>query len=122
MALIELLQRAQSRASGAYHSNAFTHERRSQWVGHVAPQVGSRACSARPVCWLEFRVSGVAACGERRHVDQAFLVKLLELFDSEDSRERDYLKTVMHRIYGKFMMHRRGGCARARAGLPAKPY
>ncbi|MGH0177109.1 UNVERIFIED_CONTAM: hypothetical protein FKN15_007351 [Acipenser sinensis] len=28
---------------------------------------------------------------------------LLELFDSEDPRERDYLKTVLHRIYGKFL-------------------
>ena len=28
---------------------------------------------------------------------------MLELFDSEDPRERDYLKTILHRIYGKFM-------------------
>lgn len=28
------------------------------------------------------------------------------LFDSEDPRERDYLKTILHRIYGKFMSHR----------------
>jgi len=27
----------------------------------------------------------------------------LELFDSEDPRERDFLKTVLHRIYGKFL-------------------
>lgn len=47
----------------------------------------------------------------RRHVDQAFVVKILELFDSEDPRERDYLKTVLHRIYGKFMMHRCGLCS-----------
>ena len=25
---------------------------------------------------------------------------------SEDPRERDYLKTILHRIYGKFMAHR----------------
>lgn len=25
---------------------------------------------------------------------------------SEDPRERDYLKTILHRVYGKFMMHR----------------
>lgn len=25
---------------------------------------------------------------------------------SEDPRERDYLKTILHRIYGKFMNHR----------------
>merc|ERR1740138_1375289 len=30
-------------------------------------------------------------------------MKLLELFDSEDPRERDYLKTILHRVYGKFM-------------------
>lgn len=32
-----------------------------------------------------------------------FFVQLLELFDSEDPRERDFLKTVLHRIYGKFL-------------------
>ena len=31
------------------------------------------------------------------------LLQLLELFDSEDPRERDFLKTVLHRIYGKFL-------------------
>lgn len=30
-------------------------------------------------------------------------LKLLELFDSEDPRERDFLKTILHRIYGKFL-------------------
>lgn len=35
-----------------------------------------------------------------------FVLRLLELFDSEDPRERDYLKTILHRIYGKFMVHR----------------
>jgi len=30
-------------------------------------------------------------------------LQLLELFDSEDPRERDFLKTVLHRIYGKFL-------------------
>lgn len=32
-----------------------------------------------------------------------FFLQLLELFDSEDPRERDFLKTVLHRIYGKFL-------------------
>ena len=31
---------------------------------------------------------------------------MLDLFDSEDPRERDYLKTILHRIYGKFMVLR----------------
>jgi len=39
----------------------------------------------------------------KRFVDQNFLLKLLELFDSEDPRERDYLKAILYRIYGKFM-------------------
>lgn len=29
--------------------------------------------------------------------------QLLDLFDSEDPRERDFLKTILHRIYGKFL-------------------
>jgi hypothetical protein len=28
---------------------------------------------------------------------------MLDLFDSEDPRERDYLKTTLHRVYGKFL-------------------
>ena len=39
----------------------------------------------------------------KRFVDANFVMKLLELFDSEDPRERDYLKTILHRVYGKFM-------------------
>eukprot|EP00803_Ostreobium_quekettii_P007033 evm.model.scf_2990.3 EVM.evm.TU.scf_2990.3 scf_2990:13620-17505(-) len=42
----------------------------------------------------------------KKHIDHEFILKLLELFDSEDPRERDYLKTILHRIYGKFMVHR----------------
>lgn len=42
----------------------------------------------------------------KRYIDHSFVLRLLDLFDSEDSRERDYLKTVLHRIYGKFMVHR----------------
>lgn len=39
----------------------------------------------------------------RKYVDQAFVSQLLALFDSEDPRERDFLKTTLHRIYGKFL-------------------
>ncbi|XP_057445679.1 serine/threonine protein phosphatase 2A 59 kDa regulatory subunit B' zeta isoform-like isoform X2 [Lotus japonicus] len=42
----------------------------------------------------------------KRYIDYSFVLKLLDLFDSEDQRERDYLKTILHRIYGKFMVHR----------------
>ncbi|XP_075530196.1 protein phosphatase regulatory B subunit well-rounded isoform X3 [Dermacentor variabilis] len=39
----------------------------------------------------------------KRHLDQRFVLQLLDLFDSEDPRERDFLKTTLHRIYGKFL-------------------
>ncbi|CAA6664169.1 unnamed protein product [Spirodela intermedia] len=42
----------------------------------------------------------------KRHIDHSFVLQLLDLFDSEDPREREYLKTILHRIYGKFMVHR----------------
>ena len=38
-----------------------------------------------------------------RSLDNLFIQKMIELFDSEDPRERDYLKTILHRIYGKYM-------------------
>ncbi|KAF0914869.1 hypothetical protein E2562_032790 [Oryza meyeriana var. granulata] len=43
----------------------------------------------------------------KRYVDHGFIIKLLDLFDSEDPREREYLKTILHRIYGKFMVAER---------------
>jgi serine/threonine-protein phosphatase 2A regulatory subunit B' len=39
----------------------------------------------------------------KNYIDTKFVLRLLELFDSEDPRERDYLKTTLHRIYGKFL-------------------
>ncbi|KAE9587805.1 putative protein phosphatase 2A, regulatory B subunit, B56 [Lupinus albus] len=42
----------------------------------------------------------------KRFIDQSFVLRLLDLFDSEDPREREYLKMTLHRIYGKFMAHR----------------
>ncbi|KAJ1919643.1 serine/threonine-protein phosphatase 2A 56 kDa regulatory subunit delta isoform, partial [Tieghemiomyces parasiticus] len=43
--------------------------------------------------------SGIA----RNYIDQKFIQELLQLFDSEDPREREYLKTTLHRMYGKFL-------------------
>ncbi|KAJ6674656.1 SERINE/THREONINE PROTEIN PHOSPHATASE 2A PP2A REGULATORY SUBUNIT B [Salix viminalis] len=37
----------------------------------------------------------------KRYIDHSFVLRLLDLFDSEDQREREYLKTILHRIYGK---------------------
>ncbi|KAG6412723.1 hypothetical protein SASPL_125415 [Salvia splendens] len=42
----------------------------------------------------------------KKYLDHSFVLKLLDLFDSEDMREREYLKTILHRIYGRFMVHR----------------
>ncbi|KAL9266400.1 Serine/threonine protein phosphatase 2A 57 kDa regulatory subunit B' beta isoform-like protein [Drosera capensis] len=42
----------------------------------------------------------------KRYLDHVFVLKLLDLFDSEDPRERQYVKTIVHRIYMKFMVHR----------------
>ncbi|KAL7086686.1 hypothetical protein ACP275_13G015900 [Erythranthe tilingii] len=42
----------------------------------------------------------------KRYIDHSFVLRLLDLFDSEDHREREYLKTILHRVYGKFMVHR----------------
>ncbi|KAI8883664.1 protein phosphatase 2A regulatory B subunit [Backusella circina FSU 941] len=39
----------------------------------------------------------------KKYIDHRFIRELLELFDSEDPRERDFLKTTLHRIYGKFL-------------------
>ena len=57
--------------------------------------------------FLRFIVSTeVSGKVTKKYVDQAFLRQWIELFDSEDPRERDYVKTVLHRMYGKFMSHR----------------
>ncbi|KAL9166337.1 hypothetical protein ABFS82_05G023000 [Erythranthe guttata] len=42
----------------------------------------------------------------KRFIDHSFVMKLLHLFDSEIPSEREYLKSILHRIYGKFMVHR----------------
>eukprot|EP00931_Biecheleriopsis_adriatica_P068002 TRINITY_DN4205_c0_g1_i1.p1 TRINITY_DN4205_c0_g1~~TRINITY_DN4205_c0_g1_i1.p1 ORF type:complete len:454 (-),score=96.91 TRINITY_DN4205_c0_g1_i1:72-1433(-) len=54
--------------------------------------------------FLRFVVSNdIDTKAAKHHLDQKFISKMLELFDSDDPRERDYLKTTLHRIYGKFM-------------------
>ncbi|KAF7817210.1 serine/threonine protein phosphatase 2A 57 kDa regulatory subunit B' kappa isoform-like [Senna tora] len=42
----------------------------------------------------------------KKYIDHSFISRLLDLFESEDPRERDCLKTILHRVYGKFMVHR----------------
>ncbi|XP_076897290.1 serine/threonine protein phosphatase 2A 57 kDa regulatory subunit B' beta isoform-like isoform X1 [Bidens hawaiensis] len=42
----------------------------------------------------------------KKYINHSFVLNLLDLFDTEDPREREYLKTILHRVYGKFMVHR----------------
>eukprot|EP01084_Bolivina_argentea_P280560 479828_1 len=35
--------------------------------------------------------------------NNSFIYQLMQLFKSPDNREREYLKTILHRIYGRFM-------------------
>ncbi|XP_023734926.1 serine/threonine protein phosphatase 2A 57 kDa regulatory subunit B' kappa isoform isoform X2 [Lactuca sativa] len=42
----------------------------------------------------------------KQYIDHSFILRLLDLFDTEDPRERDCLKAILHRVYGKFMVHR----------------
>ncbi|KAI3702572.1 hypothetical protein L6452_28315 [Arctium lappa] len=41
----------------------------------------------------------------KRFIDHSFVSGFLDVFDSEDPREREYLKTILHRMHGKFMVH-----------------
>ena len=43
---------------------------------------------------------------KKKQIDSRFVLRLLELFDSQDMREREYLKTITHRIYGKLTNRR----------------
>lgn len=57
--------------------------------------------------FLRFIISGhIEARGLQKFINGSFVLQVLELFDSEDRRERDYLKTILHRIYAKFMARR----------------
>jgi serine/threonine-protein phosphatase 2A regulatory subunit B' len=39
----------------------------------------------------------------KKYFDPKFVEQLLELFDSLDPREREYVKTIMHRMYAKLL-------------------
>lgn len=53
---------------------------------------------------LKFMMSTfIPAATISSNISNSFVKQMVDLFDSEDPRERDYLKTILHRIYGKFM-------------------
>ena len=47
--------------------------------------------------------SEFSAAFGKKYMDTVFVSRLLELFESEDPRERDMLKSVLHRVYGKII-------------------
>lgn len=56
---------------------------------------------------LKFITSpSLEAKSAKKYLNHAFILKIVDLFDSEDPRERDCLKAILHRIYGRFMVHR----------------
>ncbi|XP_051137328.1 serine/threonine protein phosphatase 2A 57 kDa regulatory subunit B' kappa isoform-like [Andrographis paniculata] len=50
--------------------------------------------------------SSLEAKVAKKYVNNSFILRIIDLFDSEDPRERDCIKAILHRIYGKFMVHR----------------
>ena len=57
---------------------------------------------------LRFVVSSdISATQLEKHINEGFLTVFLGLFNTVDPRERDYLKTTLHRTYGKSMARRR---------------
>lgn len=44
----------------------------------------------------------------RRHITPPFIRRFMELFDVDDAREREYVKTLLHRMYGRFLSYRAG--------------
>lgn len=52
------------------------------------------------LCGIALKGGGGGQCWV---TSERAVFQLLELFDSEDPRERDFLKTTLHRIYGKFL-------------------
>ena len=53
-----------------------------------------------PSSWFA-RLLQVKPKPAKKWIDASFCTRLIEMFDSEDPRERDYLKTILHRIYGE---------------------
>eukprot|EP00937_MAST-01D_sp_MAST-1D-sp2_P000204 g204.t1 len=53
----------------------------------------------------------VPTAPKKRIFDMRFIISLVTLFSSQDLRERDYLKTIVHRLYGK-LTQRRGAMRR----------
>lgn len=68
------------------------------------PNVAKKYIDQKFVMSVRTSVGSRVVIHDLKHfVMRDLLLQLLELFDSEDPRERDFLKTILHRIYGKFL-------------------
>lgn len=69
-------------------------------------------CRTPPFCFqlvcdaLQVSTEHVDLALKKKVIDPVFVRQLMLLFDSEDARERDYLKTITHRIYSKLTQRR----------------
>jgi len=77
-------------------------------VRNLRLSLGAAVCGLQPPRSLHPRACWLPSCPVPPLPSSPPLPRsrLIEMFDSEDPRERDYLKTILHRIYGKFMSHR----------------
>lgn len=89
-----------------YHKKMMKHSKLIFLTKLITPSTFSHTCFQLVYAFFlrflespELQTSLLA----KRHIDQSFVLRILELFDSEDPRERDFLKTILHRIYGKFL-------------------
>lgn len=56
---------------------------------------------------LKFIISSsLEAKAAKKYVNNDFILRIIDLLESEDPRERDCLKAILHRVYGRFMIHR----------------
>ena len=58
------------------------------------------------VCEKQVLSKQIDSTTRKHSITPSFLIRLISLFDSVDPREREYLKTVTHRIYGCFTNRR----------------
>lgn len=81
--------------------------------GQLPPTASEEEVQARDPVWpfirwvydyfLRFIVGEIDTKTLRKYISQGFVLRLLDLFHSQDVREREMLKTLLHRIYAKFM-------------------
>ena len=72
---------------------------------HVVRCVRVRTSIPR-TCFPQISNDLIHVQAKKKLIDAFFVRQLLLLFDSEDFRERDYLKNITHRIYSKLTQRR----------------